>query len=117
MKQEVAQLKNWSLPSKKKWRQICILVVFALIPLLNLAQIANYVNNGSFEDHYPCTFLPNNLSIVKYWRTIDSIPGNIIYCDTCPQYSTVPYNNFGFQYPRAPRWKRIWKNRPLTLKL
>jgi hypothetical protein len=98
-------LKNWLLPNNcnsflyRKQKALLCFLFFSFI--ISKGQIANYVSNGGLEDHYPCVFIPNNLSIAKNWRTIDSIPGNIQYCNTCAVYSNVPYNGFGFQYPRT----------------
>jgi hypothetical protein len=66
--------------------------------LIIKGQIANYINNGSFEEHYNCNFLPY-LGYSKYWRAIDSINGSAGYASPC--YTNVPYNGFGFQYARS----------------
>ena len=62
------------------------------------SQIANYISNGSFEEHYNCNFLPY-ISYSKYWRTIDSTTGASGFASPC--YTNVPYNGFGFQYSRG----------------
>ncbi|MCA6435531.1 MAG: hypothetical protein IM592_03555, partial [Bacteroidetes bacterium] len=87
MKAEKKQLKNWLL-----------LINTVLQTLIIKGQIANYINNGSFEEHYNCNFLPY-ISYSKYWRTIDSINGSAVYASQC--YTNVPYNGFGFQYARS----------------
>lgn len=64
------------------------------------AQVANYVNNGGFEEKYNCNW-PNDLSKAKYWLAIDSssFVGGLM--NSCPNYSVVPSNAFTFQYPRS----------------
>jgi hypothetical protein len=64
-----------------------------------IAQTGNYVKNGSFEDYYSC-YLPNHIGVAKGWRTIDSsLYGPQQFLSTC--YPNVPYNGFGFQWPRT----------------
>jgi hypothetical protein len=64
--------KNWLLPDNKrcflhKNQMGLLLILFFLLSLSIKSQIANYVNNGSFE-------IPkiNNLQKPQYWDAIDS---------------------------------------------
>ena len=88
MKVVKKQLKNWWLLNDR--------VFFNCLKMHS--QYANHINNGSFEEHYNCNFLPY-ISYSKYWRTIDSINGSAVYASQC--YTNVPYNGFGFQYARS----------------
>ena len=74
---------------KRKWYLLFVVYCFQA-----KSQIANYISNGGFEDHYNCNYLPY-IAYSKSWRTIDSINGNVIYASNC--YTNVPYNGFGFQ--------------------
>lgn len=61
-------------------------------------QIANYVSNGSFEDHYSCSNYA--ISIAKGWRNLDSaIFGNSLFYSTC--YPNVPSGGLTYQWPRS----------------
>jgi len=64
---------------------------------MHYSQIANYINNGGFEDKYNCSW-PNADYKAKYWRGLDSINGGFGLASIC--YSNVPYNGFGFQFPK-----------------
>jgi hypothetical protein len=69
--------------------------------LKNNGQIANYVNNGSFEDLYNCiapsTF--NDLK-VKFWSGIDTTKNAYYVYNTCFG-GGVPNTGSGYQYPRS----------------
>mgnify|MGYP000523306439 CR=1 FL=1 len=62
------------------------------------SQIANYVNNGGFEQYHNC-LLPG-INSVKYWRSIDSsISANIGFYSTC--FPNVPSGGLTYQWPRT----------------
>ncbi|MBK9284769.1 MAG: T9SS type A sorting domain-containing protein [Sphingobacteriaceae bacterium] len=60
--------------------------------------VANYVNNGGFEDFYNCN-IPNVINNVKSWKTIDSTPQPVYRYNSC--YSVVPWDGSSFQLPRT----------------
>jgi hypothetical protein len=62
--------------------------------------IANHINNGGFEDYWSCN-LPNNLLLVKSWRTIDSTANATIYYSKCPNINNIPLNGFTYQFPKS----------------
>jgi len=63
-------------------------------------QIANYVNNGGFENLYSCT-LPNQIHLAKYWRSVDSSSAFPIVLSTCSGLGNVPLNGSTYQWPRS----------------
>ncbi|MEI6020638.1 MAG: hypothetical protein WCR21_05875 [Bacteroidota bacterium] len=77
---------------------IQITIVFFLAVQLNGQSIANYVTNGSFEEHFN-TNGPNPISLAKGWRTIDSVDSNVKYYSVF--FSSVPYNGGCFQWPKS----------------
>jgi hypothetical protein len=80
-------------------RQLLLQLSFLFfITLLKSQTIANYVNNGSFEDLYSCN-LPAYLNKAKYWRSIDSITGSPSIFSTCVGLSNAPLNGNTYQYP------------------
>ena len=89
-------IKNYLLPNNRSG-------VFALILWLIyfdcLGQVANYVNNGSFEIAIPSA-TQNPFDGAKYW----DVP-NVTGCNglllVSKAFGTVPYCAFGFQYPRT----------------
>lgn len=70
-----------------------------LLPLINSAQIANYVNNGSFES-LNSNSITSLYNTVNYWQPIDT--GK--FCDYLITKRS-PISNapgaFGYQYPRT----------------
>jgi hypothetical protein len=61
--------------------------------------IANYVTNGSFEEHYPCNGL-NMINLCKGWRSIDSsLYAGVFYFHTC--FGNVPNSPGSIQYPKT----------------
>jgi len=64
------------------------------------SQIANYVANGGFEEYYTCS-LPNNILLVKKWRSIDSLSSAALYYSTCPNINNIPLNGFTYQFPKS----------------
>jgi len=81
----------------KRTKQIVVFVCFFLCKETK-AQIANYINNGSFEDYYDC-FSPYPLSKAKYWMSIDSASFAGKFFNTCNLF--VPSNPYSYQYPRT----------------
>jgi len=66
--------------------------------LFGKAQVANYIANGSFEEHYTCApFYP--LSLAKNWLSIDSTSFAGVYRSKCDM--SVPLNGSGFQIPKT----------------
>jgi len=62
------------------------------------SQIANYVNNGGFEQYHNC--LIPVINSVKYWRSIDSsISANVGFYSTC--FPNVPSGSLTYQWPRT----------------
>ena len=95
------KLRNWLLLNKVLFVSNKKKLAFLFICLFQInlnGQIANYINNGSFEDKINCN-LPVYGFKAKYWRGLDSLNTGIIYASTC--YSNVPYGGFDFQYPRS----------------
>ena len=89
-------LNNIFVPKK---RQLLLQLSFLFfITLLKSQTIANYVNNGSFEDLYSCN-LPAYLNKAKYWRSIDSITGNVGLFSSCAGLSNVPLS-ITYQWPK-----------------
>lgn len=78
---------------------ICFILLFN--SLVCHTQIVNYVNNPSFEIDilsYPSAGLFNG---AKFWGGIDSTSCASYYLMGTPPIGTVPYGNFGFQFPRS----------------
>jgi hypothetical protein len=61
-------------------------------------QIANYINNGSFEVTYNCNW-PYGVEKAKYWRSIDSLSYGGGYFSICN--GVVPYDGVRYQWPRS----------------
>jgi hypothetical protein len=82
-----------------KNRKRYLLAVFFLIKInCSGQQIANYINNGGFED-YNCLVNHNLLHDCKFWGGIDSLKcggGVKSYCN-----GFAPYNGNTFQFPRT----------------
>jgi hypothetical protein len=54
-----------------------LLIISTLSIVCGKAQVANFIANGSFEEHYSCLTPPYLLSKAKHWLAIDS--GNLIF--------------------------------------
>lgn len=63
------------------------------------SQVANYIANGSFEDHYPCPPFGFYSTLAKSWMGIDSLLGAGGYRSKCNM--SVPLNGTGYQYPKT----------------
>jgi hypothetical protein len=76
----------------------CILVLTTFLSLdFNKAQIANYIQNGGFEQTTNC--LIPVINSAKYWRSIDSsVSANAAFLNSC--ISNIPYGYSGYQYPK-----------------
>ena len=91
--------KNYSLKSKnlhikKQCRHFIVLALF-LFSLFGKSQIANYVNNGGFEEVVtPPGYLP------KFWGATDTTKlfGELLSKTIAP--IRVPWSSFGYQWPR-----------------
>ncbi len=79
-------------------RTLLLISIFLWLVFSLKSQIANYITNGSFEEHYNCNFV-SYIAYSKNWRTLDSINGGVVYASPC--YSNVPDNGFGFQYAKG----------------
>jgi len=76
------------------------LTLLILLPFLHSSQIANYVNNGGFEDIYNCA-LPNQIHVAKYWRSVDSVSAFPSLLSTCSGMNNAPLNGNTYQWPRS----------------
>lgn len=75
--------------------QLSFLFTFISIKSQN---IANYINNGGFEQYHNCII--TDINSVKYWRSIDSISwGNVGFYSTC--FPNVPSGWLTYQWPRS----------------
>jgi hypothetical protein len=101
-------LKNWLLPIKNFYSIIKIqgalfcLLCFTIPPAQ--AQIANYVNNGSFEECENCsTWNGIGPLFAKYWDSIDTTETKATYAlfSELPPSQQVPQNGFTWQWPRT----------------
>ena len=76
-----------------------IVTVLILFRLVGIAQLANYVSNGGFEEIYECvSSAPRPVNWLAFDSTKTLAIGGINIC-TCS--GQVPYCNYGFQYPRS----------------
>jgi hypothetical protein len=104
MKRARNRLKNWLLQNKlnlffqKKHLKYFITLQMFFCFSSYIAQTANYVSNGGFEQKYNCNY-PNFINIVKNWRTIDSLNFSVTFNNTC--YPNIPYGLHGFQWART----------------
>ncbi|WP_317899104.1 T9SS type A sorting domain-containing protein [Aurantibacillus circumpalustris] len=64
------------------------------------SQIANYVNNPSFETALPSATM-NPFDAAKFWAAFDSLNNISYYLFGKPPLGAVPYCSTGFQYPRT----------------
>lgn len=63
-------------------------------------QIANYVNNGSFEQMIDCNWnTGGGIYKAKYWRGVDSLFAPAL-ASTCPGFNNVPLY-FTYQWPKT----------------
>jgi hypothetical protein len=92
-------LKNWLYLSNLSLNSIRVFFTLMLFYNLSFSQIANYIQNGSFELTYNCNW-PNDISKAKFWRSIDSVNyGNSLYESNC--FPLVPNGTFGYQFART----------------
>lgn len=106
MRRMKLQLKNWlslndiikKKTSNDNMPNTLLLVIF--FSLKFHGQIANYVANGGFEDHYNCNAL-YQISQANSWNAIDSVKLNhsFGYFHTC--IGNIPSNAWAYQYPRT----------------
>ncbi len=75
-----------------------LLVLFIFISIRS-QNIANYINNGGFEQRYNCNF-PFYLDKAKYWLAVDSASTAGGYLSTCNGYVPNQFNTI-FQNPRT----------------
>ena len=92
--------KSWLLRNRINCCRSAVLIIYLFLPAAHYSQIANYVNNGGFEDHYDCA-LPAPISMVKYWRSMDSVNYQPLLASSCSGLTTVPLNGFTYQWPRS----------------
>ena len=80
---------------KNIWKFV---LLFCISINIDKAQVANYIANGSFEEHYSCApYYP--LSKAKHWLSIDSTSFGGVYRSNCDM--SVPKYGDGFQYPKS----------------
>ena len=98
-------LKNWLLPIKcnsflYKSKMGFLLILFFLFTKSSDAQIANYVNNGSFENCLNCnqSFTP---LIAKYWSSLDTNKFFGAILTSLPPTGQVPNSSYTHQWPRT----------------
>lgn len=94
------QSKSWLLQNKLS-KSLIIFCLAALFSYRAASQIANYVNNGSFEDIYACNTFSQDISVAKYWRSVDSTCYGGIICNTCTGLGTAPLNGNTYQWPKS----------------
>jgi hypothetical protein len=76
-----------------------LLIISTLSIVCGKAQVANFIANGSFEEHYSCLTPPYLLSKAKHWLAIDSGNYGGGYRSKCNL--SVPLNGTGYQYPKG----------------
>ena len=82
-----------------KLKYILVLSICVIYIQIKSQPIANYISNGSFEEHYPCQGF-NPIVVVKNWRSIDSsIFSGVFYNNSC--YGNIPWDGVNVQYPRS----------------
>lgn len=86
----------------KKWLLRSSYFIILLLNVVNYKtqNIANYVNNGGFEELYSCS-VPNNILLVKKWRSIDSLQNYSVLFSKCSGINNVPLNGYTYQFPRS----------------
>lgn len=80
---------------------LCVCLFLHFIIFTSNAQIANYVNNGGFEETYNNCSPPNYGTIAKYWSNADSTAFMGGYFSTCPGLSNAPSNGNTWQFARS----------------
>ncbi len=89
-------LKNCLLLNKflfyKKSCKHFVLVAFLYCNVIGKTQVANYVNNGSFEDY----FIYNISPMPHHWWATDT---SKVFCELLIPPNKVPINNYGYQKP------------------
>ncbi len=85
----------------KSSKYVIVLTIFLSLNF-SKAQIANYINNGSFEQKYNCNF-PYKIGQIKFWRSIDSssITNGGSMFSTCSPLMNIPFDGARYQYPRT----------------
>lgn len=103
-----SSLKNWSLPIKTRLINkitqgaLCCFLCFSF--LHNSAQIANYVNNGGFEECENCTtWVGIGPLYARHWDAIDTTKTKLSYLlfSVLPPGQQAPNIGFAWQYPRS----------------
>ncbi|MDI1354905.1 MAG: T9SS type A sorting domain-containing protein [bacterium] len=97
--------KNYSLLADGKRFRIpytyqSLIVFLLLVSLPAGAQIANYVNNPSFEEITP-TATVNPFAGAAYWGPINSTAYSYMLLSSLPPLNSAPYSSYGFQFPRS----------------
>jgi hypothetical protein len=100
-----ALLKNWLLPINcnsflHKNKMGFLSILFFIFIKTNTAQIANYVNNGGFEDCINC-YSSTQLLIAKYWSGIDTNKFFGFNLTALPPSGQVPNSSFTHQWPKS----------------
>jgi hypothetical protein len=104
-----ALLKNWLLQTSIfflcKSKQGILPCLLFLLAFTNNAQIANYVNNGGFENTYTCTVSNFSLKNVIGWNSLDSINSSFggvytNYCNVGMSCCEIPLNTYSYQFPK-----------------
>ncbi len=98
-------LKNYLLQNKNRFsfsknRKNLFVLGVLFIFLSSQAQIANYVNNPSFELSSPSASL-SIYNAIKFWGALDTSKSAYISVGTLPPFSNAPACNFGYQNPRS----------------
>ncbi len=77
-----------------------LLILFFIFSKFGIAQITNYVSNGSFEvmNSNAAAYEPE---ATKYWGAVDTTKHSNLLCSTLPGIANAPYVSTGFQYPRT----------------
>ncbi len=79
-------------------KHLRVFILSVLCFKFSCGQIANHVNNGSFEDKWNC--LIPSVTTVKYWRSIDSsVSSGVGFYSTC--FPNVPSGWLTYQWPRT----------------
>ncbi|MBL7918614.1 MAG: hypothetical protein JNM96_09460, partial [Bacteroidia bacterium] len=102
--QMISLLKNLLLINnfnfKKSYKQLLLFVALFIYSLNNKGQqLANYVNNGGFEDTLP-GISTNFFEKAKFWGAIDTNRASHLVFSTLPNLNTAPNSSTGFQQPR-----------------
>jgi hypothetical protein len=81
-------------------RSLTLLCFLFFSYIISKAQIANYVNNGSFEDCLNCnqSFAP---LIAKYWSSLDTNKFFGAILTSLPPTGQVPNSSYTYQWPRT----------------